>query len=115
VQWFRAEAEMMRWQEEYELKLVEFVRAIRHYETMEAVWLGLSKSVESEGNENEGKAAYALKTAARYREQARRCSAIFHGEAKFPDLTSEGKVLEHVLRSREELHALRSAAFNLHG
>ncbi|KAH6916341.1 hypothetical protein BKA70DRAFT_1502308 [Coprinopsis sp. MPI-PUGE-AT-0042] len=110
VQWFRAEAEMMRWQEEYELKLVEFVRAIRHYETMAAAWLRLSEAL---GNvEKEGKAAYARKTAARYREQARRCSSIFYKQAGFPDLIDEATVLEHVLNSREELRTLRAAAFS---
>ncbi|KAH6874855.1 hypothetical protein BKA70DRAFT_1479844 [Coprinopsis sp. MPI-PUGE-AT-0042] len=110
VQWFQAEAEMMRWQEEYELKLVEFVRAIRHYETMAAAWRRLS---EASGNiEKEGKAAYARKAAARYRDQASRCSTIFYIQAGFPDLTDEEKALEHVLSSREELRILRAAAFS---
>ncbi|KAH6914266.1 hypothetical protein BKA70DRAFT_1182325 [Coprinopsis sp. MPI-PUGE-AT-0042] len=109
VQWFRAEAEMMRWQEEYEQKLIEFVRAIRHYETMAAVWSSLS---EASGNDKQaGKVAYARKTAARYREQASRCSSVFSLQAGYPDLTNEAKVLEYVILSRQELSALRAAAF----
>ncbi|KAH6891666.1 hypothetical protein BKA70DRAFT_1119857 [Coprinopsis sp. MPI-PUGE-AT-0042] len=109
VQWFRAEAEMMRWQEEYEQKLVEFVRATRHYETMAAAWNSLS---EAPGNvEQVGKVAYARKTAARYRDQARRCSEIFSKQAGYPDLTDEAKVLEYVIISRQELLTLRAAAF----
>ncbi|KAH6866280.1 hypothetical protein BKA70DRAFT_1498246 [Coprinopsis sp. MPI-PUGE-AT-0042] len=109
VQWFRAEAEMMRWQEEYEQKLIEFVRAIRHYETMAAVWSSLS---EASGNDKQaGKVAYARKTAARYREQASRCSSVFSLQAGCPDLTNEAKVLEYVILSRQELSALRAAAF----
>ncbi|KAH6905647.1 hypothetical protein BKA70DRAFT_1225358 [Coprinopsis sp. MPI-PUGE-AT-0042] len=100
---------MMRWQEEYEQKLVEFVRAIRHYETMAAVWKSLS---EASGNvEHTGKVNYARKTAARYRDQASRCSTIFSEQAGYPDLTDEAKVLEYATRSRQELRSLRDTAF----
>jgi hypothetical protein len=50
VQWFRAQADMERWQEEVEILEEEFRRAIRGFEKMEQVWssLAMSKGFESE-------------------------------------------------------------------
>jgi hypothetical protein len=101
---------MMRWQEEYEQKVIELVRAIRHYETMEAVWGSLS---EASGNTQlPGKVSYARKTAARYREQAKRCSNILL-QAGLPELTDEAKVLDFVISLREDLRTLRAEAFSM--
>ena len=66
VQWFRAEAEMQCWQEEWELKKAEFLCCIRHFIKMADVWNNLTKS-----NQSNGSAAYARKKAAMYEEMAR--------------------------------------------
>ncbi|TEB21039.1 hypothetical protein FA13DRAFT_1834789 [Coprinellus micaceus] len=73
VQWFRAEADMIRWQEEWERKLIEFLRTIRHYDKMADVWESLAGSSRS----SPGKAAVAMKASRRYLELGRRCDNIF--------------------------------------
>ncbi|KAJ7930322.1 hypothetical protein B0H13DRAFT_1858952 [Mycena leptocephala] len=42
VQWFRAEAEMQRWQEQKEQKLVELLRTVRSFVKMQHVWTQLA-------------------------------------------------------------------------
>ncbi|THU99897.1 hypothetical protein K435DRAFT_658099 [Dendrothele bispora CBS 962.96] len=42
VQWFRAEAEMYRWMEEFELKHAEFERTISHFRAMSSAWKSLA-------------------------------------------------------------------------
>ncbi|EAU82120.2 hypothetical protein CC1G_09579 [Coprinopsis cinerea okayama7 len=44
VAWFRAEAEMERWREQWEIKLVECVRCIRSFRKMSETWKKLSLS-----------------------------------------------------------------------
>ncbi|KAJ6563365.1 hypothetical protein DFH09DRAFT_1477218 [Mycena vulgaris] len=66
VQWFRAEAEMQRWQEQKEQKLVELLRAIRSFVKMQSVWSQLG---ESQANQP-GHAAYARQKAWMYERRA---------------------------------------------
>ncbi|TEB32847.1 hypothetical protein FA13DRAFT_1790529 [Coprinellus micaceus] len=73
VQWFRAEADVIRWQEEWERKLIEFLRTIRHYDKMADVWESLATSADS----SPSKAAVAMKTSKRYLELSRRCEDVF--------------------------------------
>lgn len=61
VQWFRAEAEMQRWLEEWELLQAEFLRCIRSFKKSQGIWKQLATS-----NTNPGYAAYAFKTAAMF-------------------------------------------------
>ncbi|KAF4609687.1 hypothetical protein D9613_012047 [Agrocybe pediades] len=63
VQWFRAEAEMKRWQEEHEIVQAQFQRCIRAYHTMSTVWTTMA---DEYANTDPGRVAYAKKTAARY-------------------------------------------------
>lgn len=42
VQWFRAEAEVWRWREQYEIKHAEFVRIIKTFSRMADIWHGLA-------------------------------------------------------------------------
>lgn len=58
VQWFRAEAEMQRWLEEWELLQAEFLRCIRAFKKSHEIWKELAAS-----NSEPGYAAYAMKTA----------------------------------------------------
>ncbi|KAJ3521313.1 hypothetical protein NMY22_g12366 [Coprinellus aureogranulatus] len=73
VQWFRAEADLTRWQEEWERKLIEFLRTIRYYDKMTDVWGSLARLNTS----SPGKAAAAMKTSKRYQELRRRCEDVF--------------------------------------
>ncbi|KAJ7922159.1 hypothetical protein B0H13DRAFT_1525370, partial [Mycena leptocephala] len=63
VQWFRAEAEMQRWQEQCEQKLVELLRIRRSFGKMESVWVLLADMQPSEAH---GSKAYARQKAAMY-------------------------------------------------
>ncbi|KAF6752521.1 hypothetical protein DFP72DRAFT_1133715 [Ephemerocybe angulata] len=103
VQWFRAEAEVLRWQEEWELKLVEFTRTISYFEKMETVWADLGATAASPGM-----AAYAKKTSNRFRELAAQARQIFQVQAKYhPDATLKGmSILEFITADRDKLDAL---------
>ncbi|KAF7372608.1 CxC2 domain-containing protein [Mycena venus] len=56
VQWFRAEAEMQRWQEQKEQKLIELLRTVRSFFKMQQVWTQLANGHSSN---QPGHAAYA--------------------------------------------------------
>ncbi|KAF9553842.1 hypothetical protein CPC08DRAFT_727604 [Agrocybe pediades] len=62
VQWFRAEAEMQRWQEEVEIKQAEFLRCIRSFSSMSEKWTQLGKL----NSHSPGRMAYTKKRAAQY-------------------------------------------------
>ncbi|KAF4609782.1 hypothetical protein D9613_011934 [Agrocybe pediades] len=62
IQWFRAEAEMQRWQEEHEIVQAQFVRCIRAFHTMSKVWTRMSDDATA----SPGHQCYARKMAARY-------------------------------------------------
>ncbi|KAF8907702.1 hypothetical protein CPB84DRAFT_1744604 [Gymnopilus junonius] len=64
VQWYHTEAEVERWREEWEIKQVEFLRCIQSFEAYSSKWNELA------GLHEGGKAAYATKTSARFRERA---------------------------------------------
>ncbi|KAJ6616904.1 hypothetical protein B0H10DRAFT_1914835 [Mycena sp. CBHHK59/15] len=66
VQWFRAEAEMQRWQEQKEQKLVELLRTIRSFVKMQSIWSQLG---DSHANQP-GHAAYARQKAWMYERRA---------------------------------------------
>ncbi|KAJ6579882.1 hypothetical protein B0H10DRAFT_1962713 [Mycena sp. CBHHK59/15] len=65
VQWFRAEAEMKRWQEQGEQKIAELLRSNRSFKHMEATWTTLAST-----NHLPGHQAYARQKAAMHRRRA---------------------------------------------
>ncbi|KAJ7652290.1 hypothetical protein B0H17DRAFT_1163665 [Mycena rosella] len=65
VQWFRAEAEMQRWQEQGEQKLGEVLRTNRSFLKMQQTWKKLACRSPLAGHQ-----AYANQKAAMYRERA---------------------------------------------
>ncbi|KAJ8509466.1 hypothetical protein ONZ45_g8368 [Pleurotus djamor] len=65
VRWFRAKADMWRWQEELEILEAEFQRTIRGFERMAEVWELLSES-EKQKKAGPGAVAYAKKKVATY-------------------------------------------------
>ncbi|KAK6997020.1 CxC2 domain-containing protein [Favolaschia claudopus] len=67
VQWFRAEADMQRWQEQIEQKLAELLRTRRSFLKMESVWLELAPL---QPLDRPGAAAYARQKAAMYQRRA---------------------------------------------
>ncbi|KAJ7828326.1 hypothetical protein B0H13DRAFT_2373260 [Mycena leptocephala] len=50
VQWFRAEAEVQRWQEHVEMRLAELLRTIRSFRKWDEVWLSLAEQQEKPGH-----------------------------------------------------------------
>ncbi|KAJ3527974.1 hypothetical protein NMY22_g9581 [Coprinellus aureogranulatus] len=102
VQWFRAEAEMLRWQEEWERKLVEFVRCIRSFDKTSEAWLHAAGRQDI----SSGMASYAKKTANRHRELSRRARDVFRNQAKHDasELGNEGvpSILTYIVTKREE-------------
>ncbi len=65
VQWFRAEAEMNHWREEYEVRLADLLHCIRYFKRMEEVWLELAAT-----SENHSHAIYARTVANMYQRMA---------------------------------------------
>ncbi|KAJ7027260.1 hypothetical protein C8F04DRAFT_1189696 [Mycena alexandri] len=63
VQWFRAEAEMYRWLEQYERKHAEGFRVIERFRRDSAVWAGLAEREEQRNGVN-GTSTYARMQAA---------------------------------------------------
>ncbi|KDR65131.1 hypothetical protein GALMADRAFT_148963 [Galerina marginata CBS 339.88] len=97
VQWFRAEAEMERWREEWEAKQADFKRCINTFRKMSSVWLELSRS-----SDNAGKVAYAKRQSAIFGEMERRAVELFK-QAGYEHLVTleDGKILaDYILEER---------------
>ncbi|KAJ7703365.1 hypothetical protein B0H16DRAFT_1747963 [Mycena metata] len=67
VQWFRAEAEMYRWLEQYERKHAELMRVIERFRRDGEVWAGLGDREEAQNGGVSGAATFARMQAAMYR------------------------------------------------
>ncbi|KAF7363103.1 CxC2 domain-containing protein [Mycena venus] len=76
VQWFRAEAEMYRWLEQYERKHAELMRVIERFRRDSAVWAGLAGREERNRGPN-GAAAFARMQAAMYSRLEHNARVIF--------------------------------------
>jgi hypothetical protein len=98
VQWFRAEAAMLRWQEEWERKLLEFFRCIRYFDKMANVWDVMSRNP----NQPVGKAAFARKTSKVYKEMAMRARKVFD-QLKYP--VTDSTVIDYIKADRASLEA----------
>ncbi|KAJ7938034.1 hypothetical protein B0H13DRAFT_2398328 [Mycena leptocephala] len=83
VQWFRAEAEMQRWQEQGEQKLTELLRTIRSFRRMQQTWTVLGST-----NLQPGPRAYARKKAAMYERRATQAQD-FVIAVGYPDLLAQ--------------------------
>jgi hypothetical protein len=116
VQWFRAEAEMERWREEWEAKQADFLRCIRTFSKMADVWQTLSAhELEPERSSDfkldayktlAGRIAYAKQKSAIFREMERHAKDTFRS-AGYSELVDqlidrqEGKILaDFVLAER---------------
>ncbi|KAJ7048389.1 hypothetical protein C8F01DRAFT_1095125 [Mycena amicta] len=79
VQWFRAEAEMLRWREQKEQKLAELLRSCRSFGEMDVIWRELALKAAKPGNR-----AYAFQKAAMYarmkRDTETRIKTAGHGD-----------------------------------
>ncbi|KAJ7895125.1 hypothetical protein B0H13DRAFT_2339007 [Mycena leptocephala] len=77
VQWFRAEAEMYRWLEQYERKHAELFRVIGRYHRDSVVWAGQADREEERNGGVNGKATYARMQAAMHRRLEHNAKVIF--------------------------------------
>jgi len=94
VQWFRAEAEVERWREEWEAKQADFKRCISTFGKMTSVWLELSRSSDNPGN-----IAYAKKQSAMFGEM-KGCTEELFKKAGYEHLIilEDGKILADYIR-----------------
>ncbi|KAJ7718416.1 hypothetical protein DFH07DRAFT_761554 [Mycena maculata] len=77
VQWFRAEAEMYRWLEQYERKHAELMRVIERYRRDSAVWAGLADREEEQNSGCNGATVFARMQAAMYKRLEHNAKVIF--------------------------------------
>lgn len=97
VQWFRAEAEKQRWQEELERKQAEFMRCIRAFARMADVWTHVAKAKP----ESAGQVAYARRQAAMWARMESECRARFEEAGYSPDLEPGEILADRVAAVRE--------------
>ncbi|KAJ7061920.1 hypothetical protein C8F01DRAFT_1082533 [Mycena amicta] len=76
VQWFRAEAEMYRWLEQYERKHAELMRIIERFRRDGTVWAGLADR-EKQTNGTNGTVVFARMQASMYRKLEHNARCIF--------------------------------------
>jgi hypothetical protein len=112
VQWFRAEAEMERWREEWEVKQADFLRCIRSFGKMADVWqklsAGASKPEGCSRASEPGRTAYANQKSAMFRDMERHAKTMFRN-AGYGELIDQlldqqaGKILaDFVLAERSD-------------
>ncbi|KAJ6632041.1 hypothetical protein B0H10DRAFT_1937760 [Mycena sp. CBHHK59/15] len=77
VQWFRAEAEMYRWLEQYERKHAEMMRVIERFRRDNVVWEGLADRVEEQNGGRNGAVNFARMQAAMYKRLQHNATVTF--------------------------------------
>ncbi|KAJ7794468.1 hypothetical protein B0H14DRAFT_3496992 [Mycena olivaceomarginata] len=97
VQWFRAEAEMQRWQEQKEQKLAELLQTNRSFLKMEATWTALASDSATAGHR-----AYARQKAATYRTRAQQAQNFVTRAGYGELLTESANIIERIQMEREK-------------
>ncbi|KAF8157650.1 hypothetical protein K438DRAFT_2073948 [Mycena galopus ATCC 62051] len=97
VQWFRAEAEMQRWQEQKEQKLVELLRTVRSFLKMQQVWTQLGNEHSSN---QPGHAAYARQKAAMYQRRTEEAQRLVRVGGYGFLLEPAANVIEYIEKER---------------
>ncbi|KAJ7801739.1 hypothetical protein B0H14DRAFT_2615004 [Mycena olivaceomarginata] len=97
VQWFRAEAEMQRWQEQKEQKLAELLRTNRSFLKMEATWSALASDSATAGHR-----AYARQKAATYQTRAQQAQNFITRAGYGELLTKSANIIERIQMEREK-------------
>lgn len=104
VQWFRSEAEMLRWLEQREIKYCEFVRLLQTFRHSKVLW----ESIETKST-TPGRRAHAAQMAMDYSTLLHSAIKRFRdvvrhdiiGDQKVEDIT-HGSMIEHLLRWRRQ-------------
>jgi len=97
VQWFRAEAEMQRWQEQLEAKQADFLRCIQFYKKMSEVWAQLATS-----SDTAGRAAYTRRTSAMYDAMAQSAKALFISAGYQDRILAEDRTLADFIEDDQQ-------------
>ncbi|KAF8197329.1 hypothetical protein K438DRAFT_1760109 [Mycena galopus ATCC 62051] len=97
VQWFWAEAEMQRWQEQKEQKLVELLRTVRSFLKMQQVWTQLGNEHSSN---QPGHAAYARQKAAMYQRRTEEAQRLVRVGGYGFLLEPAANVIEYIEKER---------------
>ncbi|KAJ7450135.1 hypothetical protein FB451DRAFT_1410483 [Mycena latifolia] len=79
VQWFRTEAEMYRWLEQYKRKHVELMRVIERFRCDGMVWVGLADWEEERSGGRNGAVTFAHMQAAMYKRLEHNARVVFKG------------------------------------
>ncbi|KAJ7018233.1 hypothetical protein C8F04DRAFT_1277911 [Mycena alexandri] len=108
VQWFRAEAEMYCWLEQYERKHAEMLRVICRFRRDHEVWSGLADRKQQEGGGRNGAASFRRAQAAMYKRLEHNATTIFkdpdHGaHQEWVSVTSLDELAVKVERWRESV------------
>ncbi|KAJ3511561.1 hypothetical protein NMY22_g15609 [Coprinellus aureogranulatus] len=107
VQWFRAEAEMMRFREECESTIADFLRCIRYFDKMNSVWDELARGY----SDLSAHAIYARNSAKMYMRMAREARQRF-GEStgmNADSMLTSGELLAVQIQRMREKEALEFA------
>ncbi|KAJ7495577.1 hypothetical protein FB451DRAFT_1164304 [Mycena latifolia] len=99
VQWFRAQAEMQRWQEQGEQKLVELLRTMRSFAKMHSVWAQLA---EIQPSDRSGAKAYARQKVAMYERRRLEAQKKVQEAGYSHLLQSKANVLSFVEEQRQK-------------
>ncbi|KAJ7305423.1 hypothetical protein DFH08DRAFT_825113 [Mycena albidolilacea] len=111
VQWFRAEAEMQRWQEQGEQKLAELLRTNHSFLKMEDTWTALALQNAQTKPEH---SAYAKQKAVMYRKRAEMAQALILGVGYGGDLlASDASLVQRVQEERDAERKFLVEALNI--
>ncbi|KAJ7141191.1 hypothetical protein C8R44DRAFT_974774 [Mycena epipterygia] len=77
AQWFRAEAEMYRWLEQYQRKHAELMRVIKRFRRDSEVWVGLGDRMEQQNGGINGVVSFARMQAAMYKRLEHNTRVVF--------------------------------------
>ncbi|KAJ7239653.1 hypothetical protein C8J57DRAFT_1564709 [Mycena rebaudengoi] len=97
VQWFRAEADVQRWQEQGEQKLAELLRTVRSFKKMSAVWKQLA---EMQSADQPGAKAYARQKAAMYQRRMEEAEQFVVGAGYKELLGNDANLIRFVREQR---------------
>ncbi|KAF8142583.1 hypothetical protein K438DRAFT_1784603 [Mycena galopus ATCC 62051] len=99
VQWFRAEGEMQRWQEQKEQKIVELLCTVRSFLKMQQLWTQLGNEHSSN---QPGHAAYAWQKAAMYQQRPEEAQRLVRVGGYGFLLEPAANVIEYIEKEREK-------------
>ncbi|KAJ7457683.1 hypothetical protein FB451DRAFT_1183008, partial [Mycena latifolia] len=101
VQWFRAEAEMQRWQEEAEAKLAELRTTVRSFAAYKAAW---EKMADLQESSNIGHIAYAKQKAWMFGERERLGRDALRKLARYASLAEDDADLVEFVEAQRAIH-----------